>query len=185
MKRIYFFFASKTTFQLLQNIHVLLSNWYMPAGSLAVPSHNAVSKQTSMLVCIRTVGDYSTFKKWYWTSKRRRSQVYLDKCSFTFFTKKWIQPLEKKQKMSFGISCCYYWHVLYLLKHRLSCLFLISLSTLFAHFYKYLLYRFRKLVHKLGLADAFKTRTMLIFLTIFLNKCRKQQVDKGKWKFHT
>lgn len=98
MKRIYFFFASKTTFQLLQNIHVLLSNWHMPAGSLAVPSHNAVSKQTSMLVCIRTVGDYSTFKKWYWTSKRRRSQVYLDKCSFTFFTKKWIQPLEKKQK---------------------------------------------------------------------------------------
>lgn len=184
MKRIYFFFASKTTFQLLQNIHVLLSNWHMPAGSLAVPSHNAVSKQTSMLVCIRTVGDYSTFKKWYWTSKRSGLKSILINAR-SHFSRKSEFSLLKKTKMSFGISCCYYWHVLYLLKHRLSCLFLISLSTLFAHFYKYLLYRFRKLVHKLGLADAFKTRTMLIFLTIFLNKCRKQQVDKGKWKFHT
>jgi len=125
MKRIYFFFASKTTFRLLQNVHVLLSNWHMPAGSLAVPSHNAVSKQILMLVCIRTVGDYSTFKKWCWTSKRRRSQVYLDKCSFTIFHEK-VNPASWKNKNVF-------WHqllllyFLYLLKHRLSCLFLISL----------------------------------------------------------
>lgn len=96
MKWIYFLLASKTPFRLLQNIHGLLSIWHMPASSLAVLLHNAVRKQTSRCMFELEPRHYSTFKKWYWTSKIKRCasisiNVYLHfsrKGEFSFLKKK-------------------------------------------------------------------------------------------------
>ena len=94
-------------------IHRLLSFWHMPASSLAVPSHNAVSKQTSMFVWIRTSRLFD-FQEMILNVEDKAVYVYLDKYIFAFFTKRWIQFLEKRiiyKRRSFRIRfgyCMFY-----------------------------------------------------------------------------
>lgn len=175
MKWIYFLLASKTPFRLLQNIHGLLSIWHMPASSLAVLLHNAVRKQTSRCMFELEPRHYSTFKKWYLTSKIKRSasisiNVYLHfsrKGEFSF-----LKKMRIILKMSFRISCCYY--MFYICWGTLSPVYFVFPCPCYSSTYLNVYFIDLESLwnyHKPGQADEFKTRTMFIFLTIFLNKC--------------
>lgn len=129
-----------------------------------------------MLVWIRTPPLFD-FQEMIFTltSKIKRSasisiNVYLHfsrKGEFSF-----LKKMRIILKMSFRISCCYYmfyicWGSLFPVYFVFPCpcysctflnIYFIDLESLWNY-------------HKPSQADEFKTRTMFIFLTIFLNKC--------------